>query len=54
MKHAIIMDGRVVNIVLWDGVEPWSPPNGGTLIMECPDNVGIGWTYEDGEFSPPA
>lgn len=30
--YALIRDERVVNIVEWDGVEPFDPGPGGTLV----------------------
>lgn len=48
-KMAHVVDGKVVDISLWDGVSEWSP---GETIVEIEDNVsaGIGWDYVDGEF----
>lgn len=60
-RYAIVASGAVLNIVLWDGKPPkkvgglvfgWSPP-AGTEAVECPEDVGLGWTYENGEWSPP-
>lgn len=46
---AHIVDGKVVNVSLWDGVTEWTPAE---EIVEIPENVsaGIGWDYVDGEF----
>lgn len=43
----------VVNVVLWDGVSDWAPPEGCTAIQS--DVAGIGWIYnpDDGSFTPP-
>jgi len=43
--------GAVVNIVLWDGIEEWSPAEG--LVAIKSDEAQIGWTYAAGQFSPP-
>jgi hypothetical protein len=43
MRSAIIESGIVANIVI--GVLPGS--------IECPEDVALGWSYADGEFSPP-
>jgi hypothetical protein len=51
MRYAIIRDGAVVNIALWDGITPWSP-GAGLLVVLAPAGVDIGWLY-DGQFSPP-
>ena len=55
MNYAVIdsITYIVVNIIVWDGVSPWSPPEG-TFIIQT-DDAGIGWTYDpnDGSFTPP-
>ena len=45
MAH--IVDGKVTNVSLWDGVSPWAPEE---EIVEIAEGVtaGIGWDY-DGE-----
>jgi hypothetical protein len=50
-NYAVIEDTHVVNMVVWDGVTEWSPPDGDELvcIKDFP-HVGIGWDYIDGEF----
>jgi hypothetical protein len=47
MAH--IVDGKVVNVSLWDGVTPWTPAQ---EVVEIPEGVtaGIDWDYIDGEF----
>ena len=47
--YAHIIDGKVVNVSLWDGVTPWIPSED---IAEIPEGViaGIGWDYINGEF----
>ena len=47
--YAHIIDGKVVNVSLWDGVTPWTPDE---EIVEIPEGViaGIDWDYIDGEF----
>jgi hypothetical protein len=49
-RYAIVLDGTVINLATWDGESDWSPPEG--EAVQCGREVGIGWTYEDGEFSP--
>jgi hypothetical protein len=41
----------VENIVEWDGESEWQSPEG-FLVVETTTAL-IGWTYADGEFSPP-
>jgi hypothetical protein len=53
--YAVIDDGTslVVNVIVWDGVQPYTPPEGNTLVplpYEDEDGVrryqgGIGWSY---------
>jgi hypothetical protein len=52
MIYAVIKNNEVTNIILWDGVSEWSPPEG-TIAVACPDEVGLGWTYENGTFVAP-
>ena len=57
--YAVVSDGKVVNVIVWDGVQPYDPGEGVTLVPltfeEDEAGVrrytgGIGWTYRDGEF----
>jgi hypothetical protein len=47
--YAHIVDGKVVNVSLWDGVTDWTPAE---EVVEIPEGTtaGIGWDYVDGEF----
>ena len=47
--YAHIVDGKVVNVSLWDGVTPWTPAE---EVVEIPEGVtaGIDWDYVDGKF----
>jgi hypothetical protein len=51
MRYAIIEHGKVTNITLWDGVTPWTPAAGEAVA--CPENVGIGWTYDGQTWTAP-
>lgn len=44
MRYAVILNGVVINVVLWDGEEPWHPGDDVSAI-DCPDEVGIGWLW---------
>ena len=50
MKYALVENGVVINIVLWDGSEQWSPGDGVNSIAIDENFVDIGWIYENGEF----
>jgi len=54
MDYAIIKDGAVVNLVIWDGGDDWAPPDG-TVAVEVPVGtfVDTAYTYLNGAFSPP-
>ncbi|EFH4910983.1 phage tail protein [Escherichia coli] len=51
MNYAVIENGVVTNIAVWDGESAWQPTN--ALVIPVSDNVRIGWYYEKGKFSPP-
>ncbi|WP_322008277.1 hypothetical protein [Paraburkholderia tropica] len=53
--YAIVENGIVVNIVVWDGSASWTPPEG-TTAVEVSDKTGaahIGGTFNNGQFSAP-
>jgi len=45
--YAIIQEGQVVNVVIWDGKSAWADS---ANAVEISDNAGIGWDYVDGKF----
>ncbi|HBH7842644.1 TPA: tail fiber assembly protein [Escherichia coli] len=46
-------DGNIVNVIVWDGVTEWEPPEG-TQAVRCGDNLCvIGGTYKEGVFNVP-
>ena len=49
-------EGVVINIVVWDGVSPYTPA-GVAQLLPCDDNPGVsyGWKIVDGMWeAPPA
>lgn len=50
MNYAIIKNGIVENIVIWDGESEW--PELASAILST-DGVGIGWHYDNDVFSAP-
>lgn len=52
--YAVLDDGKVVNIVDWDGESDWQPPTGTQAIL-VPTGIdaGIGSTYDGTTFSQP-
>lgn len=52
--YAIIANGIVVNIILWDGESDWAPQDG-QIAVPVPDDVfvDISYVFDGGVFSPP-
>lgn len=57
--YAHVVDGKVVNVSVWDGVQPYDPGDGVEMVplpyTTDDDGTirytgGIGWDYVDGEF----
>lgn len=56
MRYAIVNDASKVveNIIVWDGVSPYTPPAGTTLVKVDGIPCDIGWIQQpDGSFAPP-
>lgn len=53
-NYAVVENGSVINVVVWDGVSEWAPPDG-AIAVDIPDDVpvGIGWLYDGSTFSQP-
>jgi len=52
--YAVIdQQGNVVNTVIWDGKNEWTPPEGTTTVDITNTQAGIGWTYKEGVFTSP-
>lgn len=57
MKHAVIRNGIIENIVEWDGVAAWTPPAGTTVELTEGLVLDIGWSWNEGRPrnpNPPA
>ena len=53
MNYAMVRDGVVVNIAVWDGESEWATD--GFQVFPLAEGVRIGWVFADGEFiAPPA
>ena len=46
-------DGLIVNAIEYNGTDDYTPPDGLALIERGESEAWIGWTYNDGEFTPP-
>lgn len=52
MKYALVADGIVVNVILWDGQSEYTPPGGAQTVPYASGCV-IGGTYtEQDGFGP--
>lgn len=53
IRYAMIKDGIVQNISLWDGdTTKWTPPED-MLVIPAPDHVGVGWGYDGSAWTAP-
>ena len=53
IRYAMIRNGVVENVSLWDGdLLKWQPPEGITCIP-APDEIGIGWIWDGSSWAAP-
>lgn len=45
--------GLVENAIVYDGEADYTPPEGLALVERGDSGAWIGWTYTDGQFTPP-
>ena len=45
MNYAVIENGIVINVIVWDGVDPFQLPEGQTLQPIGDSEAWIGWKY---------
>lgn len=50
-NYALVKNGKVENVISWDGVSEYDPGVEYTII-ETKD-AAIGWSYDGSKFSPP-
>jgi hypothetical protein len=51
MKHyAIIENGVVTNVAVWDGKTEWTPKEGKAVEIAEGVSAGIGWDYDGKKF----
>lgn len=51
--YALVKDGKVINLILWDGSEMEFEDGVSAVEIEGSDNVSIGFTYAKGKFTAP-
>lgn len=49
MRYAEVVNGTVVNVVLWDGESEYA----GEALTLCPDGVSVGWTFDGTDWVAP-
>lgn len=49
--YAVVKDGVVINIVVWDGETEWQPDDG--FAVKTDGSVGIGWLFDGETFTQP-
>lgn len=50
--YAIVENGVVNNVVIWDGQSDWAPPaQSEAIAVPAGESVSIGWGYSNGTFS---
>lgn len=54
-SYAVIENGMVVNVIVWDGDAEFTVPDNHQLIniSDISEQPGIGWVYSDGVFTAP-
>lgn len=54
-SYAVIENGMVVNVIVWDGEAEFTVPDNHQLIniYDISEQPGIGWVYSDGVFTAP-
>ena len=45
--------GLITNAIVYDGEEPYTPPDGLSLVERGDSEAWIGWTYDGETFIPP-
>jgi hypothetical protein len=50
-RWACVKDGKVEQVIIWDGVQEWPPAKDYTMVELADDSpVGPDWDYVGGEF----
>ncbi|EGF7423473.1 tail fiber assembly protein [Escherichia coli] len=54
-SYAVIENGMVVNVIVWDGEDEFTVPDDQQFIniSDISEQPGIGWAYSDGVFTAP-
>jgi hypothetical protein len=50
-RWACVKDGKVDQVIIWDGVQKWAPAESYTMVALPDDSlVSSGWDYKKGKF----
>ncbi len=49
-RYALIKDGVVVNVIEWDGISSWTPPEGYELVLDDGGKAEPEGTYDGQQF----
>lgn len=52
-RIAMIKDGMVLNVAIWDGKDEWHPVDDVFVDVTDHPQVGVGWSYNSGTFTAP-
>jgi len=52
-RYAIVQDGIVERVTVWDGVAPFDPCHSSDRVVACDATVSAGWSIVDGVFVAP-
>lgn len=53
--YALIQDGVVSNVIVWDGGAEWTPPDGATAeLLPADSPVAPGYTFDGATYTAPA
>ncbi|MEE9647909.1 tail fiber assembly protein [Enterobacter soli] len=55
MRYAMVENGKIVNVAVWDGETKWSLDDGVTVINidDISPQPGIGWSFDGANFTAP-
>lgn len=53
MKYALVKNGIVEQVILWDGVSGWTPPKG-MQVVPASDDTQIGGKFDGKSLTNPA
>lgn len=49
MARYVVVDkeGKVINVIIWDGIAKWSPPDGCTLALDENQDININDVWDE-------